>query len=87
METPHTLCQGKKKKKETCQTTSSNESQTDLKNLHENKHIRIFQIDRVALGHALCDMLNEHWSRYGRVISHSQLNLVLSISTVSTFSA
>ena len=51
--------------------------ETNLKNLHEDKDIWIFQVNRMTLGYTLRNMLNEDWTRYGCVVSHSQLNLVL----------
>ena len=50
---------------------------TRLKDLDKYENLRIIQIDRVAFGNTLRNMLYQRWSRNGSMISHSQFNFVL----------
>jgi hypothetical protein len=50
---------------------------TRLKDFDKYENLRIIQIDRVAFGNTLRNMLYQRRSRNGGMISNSQFNLVL----------
>jgi hypothetical protein len=52
-------------------------SLTHLKDFHKYENLRVIQIDRVAFGNTLCNMLYQCRSRNSCMISNSQFDFVL----------